>query len=195
MQNQYVYLLKVQGKSIYKIGSSHTPVNRLNSIKTNCPYKLLMVHCVECLSMKILEDSLHKKFRMQRLQREWFELTTPQVKHVIEIMNTAILDVAWGLEETEDFIVSEPRTKRNILNISDSDSSKLLAMIVEWMDKNKKRLPIPHYYFGHSATSEIKKICQSIAKEDLASLFRLWGQENKLIISQKARGGIYVDLP
>ena len=102
----YLYLIKVKGQEVYKIGISKSPVGRLSSLQTGCPYRLYLVYCLRVDDAERLEAELHEHFQAKRLFGEWFELSDEDVHKVICLMrlaHTNCLDnIFWAEKEKED---------------------------------------------------------------------------------------------
>lgn len=78
----YVYLFKVEGTDVYKIGNSKHPDQRLKEVQIGCPYKVEEVARFKSKFPSKVETALHRKFNFQKedkfgreLQGEFFALS------------------------------------------------------------------------------------------------------------------------
>jgi hypothetical protein len=69
-----VYLIGNRVEKVCKIGVSENPVKRLAQLQTGCPHKLSLLR-VNYVGDYDTEAKLHKRFKEQRIQGEWFCLT------------------------------------------------------------------------------------------------------------------------
>ncbi|WP_449411052.1 GIY-YIG nuclease family protein [Methylobacterium komagatae] len=70
--SSFVYLIEAQNEMV-KIGWSHSPVGRLDTLRTCSP---VMVRLIACwVGAQADESLLHKQFRQQRHHNEWFSMT------------------------------------------------------------------------------------------------------------------------
>jgi hypothetical protein len=74
-----VYFIQCEG--FVKIGYSHSPIRRLDEIKSTNPFACRILGTVEGGSA--LEWELHQALAAHRHEREWFRLT-PEVQKTIE---------------------------------------------------------------------------------------------------------------
>lgn len=74
----HVYLLKHD--KVYKIGKSIDVTRRFKEIKTQMPFKMEQVHVIETDDPAGIEAYWHNRFKDKRLEGEWFELSTQDVK-------------------------------------------------------------------------------------------------------------------
>ena len=71
---EYVYIIKVQGENIYKIGKSNDPQSRLNSLQPASPYKLKIIHKFTADNASTAEETLHELLSSYRMEGEWFNI-------------------------------------------------------------------------------------------------------------------------
>ena len=74
----HVYLLKHD--KVYKIGRSKDAVRRYKEIRTQMPYTTEEVHVIETDDPVGIENYWHNRFKDKRLDGEWFELSSADVK-------------------------------------------------------------------------------------------------------------------
>jgi hypothetical protein len=105
---QQVYIIHMGGDGltddVYKIGISHAPGKRLQSLNTSSPFELELVHKFVADSAEEAEAKLHKKYKASRMSGEWFKLTPAQLAELKQI------------EEYRDGqFIKKTKPKRNIL--------------------------------------------------------------------------------
>ncbi len=64
--------------NIYKIGVSNVPQERMQALQTANPYKLHMSHVFSADKPHVAESILHRMLAAQRMEGEWFRLTSQQ---------------------------------------------------------------------------------------------------------------------
>ncbi len=74
----YVYLIHMRTTTFYKIGMSHDPVTRLQTLQTGNPRALYLINVKAVQDMRSAEMALHRRFETHRVPdvhtREWFDL-------------------------------------------------------------------------------------------------------------------------
>lgn len=80
-----VYLLKIKGKEQYKIGVSTKFKKRYDKLSTLMPFKLETVNLIKSDDIYSLEEGLHNKFEDKRINGEWFELSSEDIKYIKSI--------------------------------------------------------------------------------------------------------------
>ena len=78
----YVYILKNGGRQEYKIGISDSIPKRGMQLSTLSPENLELIHSIKATSPKAVERFLHDKFNSKRIQGEWFNLSTSDIKWI-----------------------------------------------------------------------------------------------------------------
>lgn len=81
--NGYVYLLKIENDSLYKIGVSQNVKRRIQDISSNLPYDLhiLSIHYFE--DVYDVEEYLAKKYKRSNERKEWYRFTIEQTKEIM----------------------------------------------------------------------------------------------------------------
>ena len=77
-----VYLLKIKGKSQYKIGVTTNLEKRLTQISPKMPFALNVEHKIKSDKIYSLEEKLHNKFKDKHIKGEWFELNKDDVNYI-----------------------------------------------------------------------------------------------------------------
>lgn len=79
----YIYIIKSgaefydsEGKhfNYYKIGVSNSPVNRLKTLQTGCPFLIYLQHTFATKKAYKVEKKLHKKVAKYSANGEWFRV-------------------------------------------------------------------------------------------------------------------------
>ena len=80
-----IYLIKAEETNLYKIGyTAGATENRIKSMQTGCPYKLSIIEEINGTLEK--EKWLHKIYKKNRKQGEWFEFDKETLKKVCKKM-------------------------------------------------------------------------------------------------------------
>lgn len=110
MCSGFVYLFKVDGFDVYKIGNSKHPKKRLKEVQTGCPFKVTICHTFETDRSEEVESYLHRRFDRQKetdegheLQGEFFCLTVGDTRMFLEHCKKAE-DVILLLENTNTYV-------------------------------------------------------------------------------------------
>ena len=73
-----VYLFK-SGR-YYKIGKTNDTVRRGNEIRIQLPEKTEMIHSIKTDDLSGVEAYWHRRFKSKRMNGEWFDLNSSDVK-------------------------------------------------------------------------------------------------------------------
>lgn len=98
-----VYFLRHIGLSPIKIGMSNSDdlSQRINAYKTASPYGIELLGTIPTNNAFQLEQELHKKFDVYRVNGEWFEISEEIVKSMILLhSNKEIIELRNKIEET-----------------------------------------------------------------------------------------------
>lgn len=87
-----VYIVEAVGTELVKIGFSSDPERRVKSMRTQCPFPIEVLACVE--GDRVREKLFHRKFRHLRTSGEWFK-KTPEVVAFAKALGTD----AYGIVE------------------------------------------------------------------------------------------------
>lgn len=83
-----IYVFRMEGTDLYKIGVTSTSVlDRLSACQTGNPLKL-SIEVVLPVSSRDDERDLHEMFSEHRLQGEWFRLSPDDIGMLINRINT-----------------------------------------------------------------------------------------------------------
>jgi|SRR6478672_5210682 len=96
----YVYLIYDPAAQLYKIGLSRSPATRLRYLKQSYGSQLKILQVVWTLNMLLVEQSLHKQFKLVRTYRgkvdggtEWFAFDWWAVPYA----KTCLLSKCWAV--------------------------------------------------------------------------------------------------
>lgn len=81
MDNLYL----IRCNEYYKIGIATELQNRLTSLQTGNPYRLIVEACFQFPNAAIVEKVLHQKFARVRKLGEWFELGSREVYEFVSV--------------------------------------------------------------------------------------------------------------
>jgi len=86
----YVYLLEAEN-GLYKIGRSRHPRFRIAELtKAVAPFKIKAINTAWYPDCHVAERELHERFKDRRRRGEWFELSSTEVREVIEHAYTPV---------------------------------------------------------------------------------------------------------
>lgn len=78
---KYVYLLKIEDESAYKIGISKSPQIRLDDLQTGSYSEIRVLQTFKTVFYSQIEQALHAQLAHKHLRGEWFDLD------VIDVVN------------------------------------------------------------------------------------------------------------
>lgn len=90
----FVYVIKGQGGSHFKIGKAKNIQERLKQLSAGSQTKLELVHAISSNAANVAERYLHNHFAAQRGHGEWFDLTEAHLKYIKAIGRMDILEHA-----------------------------------------------------------------------------------------------------
>jgi len=110
-----VYLFNIKGTDLYKIGITRKkPIDRLKSLQTGNPHKLLFIESYESENFNRIETIMHRQLKHMKYQREdfedligeWFILTNIQAGDFLKLCkrideNIEIINKTSTLPETK----------------------------------------------------------------------------------------------
>lgn len=80
----YVYLLKVSGEGIYKIGVSKNVERRVKQLQTGNPEKIEIIKTFLSQYPYKIENVLHRRYKVKHVFGECFQLTNEDINHFEE---------------------------------------------------------------------------------------------------------------
>jgi hypothetical protein len=75
---EYVYVIRMGRKNVFKIGKSNDPRGRMQSLQSASPYKLSLFHVFRADNASAAEEQLHAALHDAKMEGEWFRLTAEQ---------------------------------------------------------------------------------------------------------------------
>jgi predicted GIY-YIG superfamily endonuclease len=76
----FLYLIKNIDNSTYKIGVSKNPSTRIKQLQTGNASKLEIIHIFKTTFPYKIESSLHRKYSLQNIHNEWFEMSSIDIE-------------------------------------------------------------------------------------------------------------------
>lgn len=74
----YVYVIRMGRKNMFKIGKTNDPQGRLTSLQTASPFKLSLTNVFRADNASAAEEALHAALIELQMEGEWFSLTNEQ---------------------------------------------------------------------------------------------------------------------
>lgn len=79
----FLYLIRNTDNDTYKIGVSKNPSIRIKQLQTGNASKLELIHIFKTTFPYKIESSLHRKYSLQNIHNEWFQMTSIDVEDFI----------------------------------------------------------------------------------------------------------------
>lgn len=83
----FIYIMRLSGFDIYKIGVSNNPKRRLRDLQSANPFELKTLFCARFKDVYSLEEQLLDKFKMNQIKGEWFNAYEECVSEVITLLS------------------------------------------------------------------------------------------------------------
>jgi hypothetical protein len=80
----FVYLIQ-SPTGAYKIGRTVDPADRLKTFAVKLPFEVEYLVLLGTDDMYKLETRLHRKFKKQRINGEWFKLSYEDIKYIEQV--------------------------------------------------------------------------------------------------------------
>lgn len=80
----YVYILKLKGFDLYKIGVSANPKRRIYDIDSANPFGVEKLYVEFFKNVYELEECIHDSFELNHKRKEWFKIHCEDVKTLIQ---------------------------------------------------------------------------------------------------------------
>lgn len=103
-----IYFVQGETGGPIKIGYARNIDNRIKSLRTGCPYKLVLLGVME--GQRSDETKLHHKFAAARLQGEWFDDCAEIRAFIADTTEQRALNVVWR-EPPKPKSVKNPRKR------------------------------------------------------------------------------------
>lgn len=89
--NGYIYLIRCENTSFYKLGVSINPKRRICDIDSYLPFNIEILSLHFLINVYETEDYISKKIENKKIRREWYNLNIDEAKEVmIELYNINI---------------------------------------------------------------------------------------------------------
>lgn len=88
----YVYLLRIVGTDLYKIGVSTNPKRRVSDIASYLPYDLELLAMNQINKPYQLEQGLIDLYQSKRIKNEWFCLSIENAKEIMITLHNRQVD-------------------------------------------------------------------------------------------------------
>jgi hypothetical protein len=83
---EYVYLIQDTSVTGYfKIGKTNNPSRRMYDFGVLLPMQVKVIHVIPCQNMSRLEAELHRQYRDQRINGEWFALSPDDIAYIKQL--------------------------------------------------------------------------------------------------------------
>lgn len=82
--NSELYILKIEGQDLYKIGVSQNISRRLKDISNAMPYVVSLLYLFKINNAYDLENYLHNLFITKHLKNEWFSLNNNDLNECLK---------------------------------------------------------------------------------------------------------------
>jgi len=92
----HLYLLKMKGFDIYKVGVSKKPKRRILDLKAANPFELEVLFCSKFKDVYSLEELVLDVFKMNIIKGEWFNSFESDINDLLSCLNN-ILNVENGV--------------------------------------------------------------------------------------------------
>src|SRR5690606_36217138 len=80
----WIYLIKCDEDSLYKVGKSKNPNKRVNQLQTGNPDKIRIVHQFKTENAGKVEKYFHNRYNHCKKEGEWFDL---DLKEELDFIN------------------------------------------------------------------------------------------------------------
>lgn len=84
--NGYLYILKLKGFDLFKIGVSNNPKRRIRDIKSCLPFESSVVFCKLFDEVYSLEKQIHDIHSINKVRKEWYNISDDDLKQMINIL-------------------------------------------------------------------------------------------------------------
>jgi hypothetical protein len=78
----YVYFVGSEEYGVVKIGKANDLSSRIGTIALQLPFRVEVLHSIECANPDAVEKEYHRKFAEKRKNGEWFALTPEDLEEI-----------------------------------------------------------------------------------------------------------------
>ena len=72
--NGYIYIIKLKGFDLYKIGVSNNPKRRIYDIDSSSPFGVDLIGTYFFVNVYNMEECIHDSFKKNKFRKEWFKI-------------------------------------------------------------------------------------------------------------------------
>lgn len=83
----FIYIVKLKGFDIYKIGVSAKPQRRIKDIDSNSPFGINVICLKFFKNVYNFEECIHDSFKDCIMRKEWFKIDSKSIKILIKQIN------------------------------------------------------------------------------------------------------------
>lgn len=77
-----IYIINAYRTNFVKIGYTNNLTRRIKEIQIGCPYKLNLIFFLQTKDYKLIEKSLHNKFKQDKIRGEWFNINIKEIDRI-----------------------------------------------------------------------------------------------------------------
>lgn len=99
----YAYLIQCVGTNYYKIGTAHSPEEKLKELQIGSPYPLKLVLACRMLSKDeaaTAENQIYKTLKKYSVRGEWFEVPDDNDDDILNHLRFDLVAGGIGIERT-----------------------------------------------------------------------------------------------
>ena len=85
--NGYLYIIKLEGHPIYKVGVSQNPKRRLKDISSNNPFEIAVLFLKAFENVYQLEKLLIDLYEINKIKGEWFNAYEDCIQETVDELN------------------------------------------------------------------------------------------------------------
>jgi hypothetical protein len=91
---EYIYIIKANPDSTYKIGRTTNVQARISTIQTGNHNDIKIVETFEFSKCSMLENIIHRKYKPYKLRGEWFNFTDDILEQLIKFIKDMIVELS-----------------------------------------------------------------------------------------------------
>lgn len=79
----YIYILKLDGFDLYKVGVSRNPNRRIKDIRSALPFTSSLMYCSFYYNVYLIEELVHDLFKENKHRKEWYKCYEECISNLI----------------------------------------------------------------------------------------------------------------